>query len=355
METKTRIAVFDPEAFYPFRTLVGGPISSQADLESIEEFLRAIVLHDEMEMEVQPLPFDGEEAEWTEEEKQAGGRMVIAAIAPLIGEYNLFNDWTGPNRIPEIQLSPALERLVRIHSEAEPGNIYYEAHLNFLKRILEKVQNGGSIVCKGSLVQEAVQTATAFPAELFQQLDQEWQQFGDRLTDSAFGPLVPPVLSIVLTRSASREKIPTILRDLRDEWAVARSKVWNLADALKTSRTVAEAKEIDRELSAASKYFSPFSEGHSSRPVQVLWELVVGAAGGAVTARLSGGDSKIGAATGLVGQALRLVQRDSDFGRILFGRGAFDLAKRVRREIARVELDKLKGFLSDSEKSTLGL
>jgi hypothetical protein len=46
MEKKTSIAVFDPEALYPFRALVKGPLTTLADLE-------AIVLHDEMVMEVQ--------------------------------------------------------------------------------------------------------------------------------------------------------------------------------------------------------------------------------------------------------------------------------------------------------------
>ena len=71
-----RVAVFDPEAFYPFRSLVKGPLSDLSELQAIERFIRALVLHDEMAMEVEPFPYQEEENEWTEEETKAGTRNV---------------------------------------------------------------------------------------------------------------------------------------------------------------------------------------------------------------------------------------------------------------------------------------
>ena len=355
MDTKTRTAVFDPDAFYPFRALVKGPLTAVEELTAIEEFVRAYVLHDEMVMEMHPFSSSAEdEEEWTDEEIEAGGRMVIAGIGPTTAEYNLFNESPRPRLTSQIQLSPALESVAASYSNAGPGNIYYQAHLDLLKRVLETVRQGGSVVCRGAFIQEAIQTASAVPLDLFQNLDHDWKEFVETAKDSRFGPLVPPVLSIVLTRSAGRDKIPAVLRDLRDEWTEARSKVWDLADKLKSARTVQEARELERELKSASKYFSPVSQDRSSYPVQVLWELFVGTIGGAITATLIGGDPKVGAAGALVGQAIKTVQKDADFGRILFGRGAFDLAKRVRREIDRVELNALGTILSDSEKKALG-
>jgi hypothetical protein len=311
---------------------------------------RRHVLHDEMEMQLQPFSFnEEEEREWTDQEMEAGGRMVIAAIGPTIAEYNMFRDPSGPFQDSEIELSPALEVLAASHSNAGPGNAYYKAHINLLKRILEVVRSGGSAICRGTFIQEAIQTASKFPLNLFDQLDRDWRQFAEGLQGSRFGPVVPPVLSIVLTRTASREKIPAIVRDLKEELSVARTKVWNLADNLKNARTFREAQELERELRDSSNYFSPLSE-RSSHPLQVLWELFVGTIGGAATATVIGGDPKIGAATGLMGQAIKAVQKDAEFGHVLFGRGAFDLAKRVRREVERVELDALSAILSDSEK-----
>jgi hypothetical protein len=44
-----------------------------------------------------------------------------------------------------------------------------------------------------------------------------------------------------------------------------------------------------------------------------------------------------------------------EFGAMLFGRGAFDLARRVRRAVSDVELRALQRLLSDAEKQKLGL
>jgi hypothetical protein len=43
-----------------------------------------------------------------------------------------------------------------------------------------------------------------------------------------------------------------------------------------------------------------------------------------------------------------------EFGTVLFGRGAFDLARRVRRAVSEVELDALPHMLSEAEKHSLG-
>jgi hypothetical protein len=94
---------------------------------------------------------------------------------------------------------------------------------------------------------------------------------------------------------------------------------------------------------------------YETRPMQVFWELVSAATACAVIASLTGGRTQIGALAGLVGQAARTIPQQGDFGRMLFGRGAFDLARRVRAETMRIEPDALARLLTDSEKQSLGL
>jgi hypothetical protein len=69
--------------------------------------------------------------------------------------------------------------------------------------------------------------------QLFRPLDQEWQSYARQAEQDGLDLLVPPVLGIVLTRCAQRDAIPTVIRDLRDEWADARKKVWDLLYALR--------------------------------------------------------------------------------------------------------------------------
>jgi hypothetical protein len=346
--------IIDPDAFYPFRSLVRGPLPSLDELEAIEEFVRAVVLHDEMVMESEPFAFDEQEHEWTNEEIEAGGRNVIVAIGPVVDEYRVFTDRRGPRQVLDIELAPGLLNIAARFSNAGPGNVYFEAHTDFLKRLVQVLEAGGSVACKGQLATEAIELATHFPAQFFEHLDADWQAFGERANLGQLGVFVPPILAIILTRSASREAIPIVLHDLRDEWTTARQRIWELVAQLKTARTIAEVSEIERELRVASEKASPFRDSSSS-PFRVFWELLAAWVGGAALTGMAGGNVNVGAAGQVIAQAVRILQGQADSVQALFGRGAFDLARRVRRETARAEMQSLRNILSQSEREALGL
>jgi len=146
-----KIAACDPDAFYPLRNLVAGPFDNLEDLPHIERLLRTAVLHDEIVMELTPHPHDPEmDEELTEEEQQAGGRAVIVAVGPVLTGYDFFTDRTGPPPpVPEIELSPALLETASQFANAGEGNVYFKAHVDYLKRLLGIVEQGGSVLlCK---------------------------------------------------------------------------------------------------------------------------------------------------------------------------------------------------------------
>jgi hypothetical protein len=79
--------VFDQEAFYPFRRLVEGPLTNVHDLAKIERFLRAAVLHDEIQMDIEPSPGPDDVSQWSEEEIARGVRAVIVSFGPTLEGY----------------------------------------------------------------------------------------------------------------------------------------------------------------------------------------------------------------------------------------------------------------------------
>ena len=353
-----RVAACDPAAFVPLRSLVAGPFHDLGQLSSIERFMRTVVLHDEIVMEIEPTWYDPEnDVEFTEEEKAAGGRIVMTAIGPSVSGYDFFTDSTGPQRpMPEIELSPALLDAASQHAQACEGNVYFGAAVRYIKRLIAIVEGGGSVLLSGDFGKQVITAAERYPEDLFIQLDLDWQNFAQEIKQNGLNLLVPPVLGIVLTRCARRDAIPAVTRDLRDEWSVARGRVWALLDALRTCRTLGEALEIRREISEASLLFSPNPTEMDTRPVRVFWEIVAAALAGGATGQLSGGRPVIGAATNVVGQLARsLPALGHEFGRAIFGRGAFDLARRVRRAAAQVEFDALPRLLGDAENRKLGL
>jgi len=353
-----RVAGCDPAAFYPLRSLVAGPFHDVAELAAIERFMRTVVLHDAIVMEMPPLWYDSEnDFEFTEEEQEAGGRMVITAFGPDLKGYGFFTDITGPERaVPDIDLSPALVEAASRHANAAEGNIYFEAAIRYLKRLLDIVAQGGSVLLCDEFGQEITATAQRYPEALFAPLDRDWQDFARQLNEDGLELAVPPVLGIVLTRCARREAIPEVLRDLRAEWSIPRKRVWERLDALRGARTLDDALDIRRELADASRLFSPTPIELDSRPTRVFWEIVAAGLSGATTGELSGGNPAIAAATNVLGQMARSFPAlAQEFGRAMFGRGAFDLARKVRRASSEVEFGALRRLLTAAEVRKLGM
>jgi hypothetical protein len=352
------MAACDPESFYPLRSLVRGPFTDLSLLPSIERFVRTVVLHDEIAMDAPPIPYQpGAEEEWTDEEIEAGGRAVIVAFAPNLDGFEFFTDMRRDWPIPDLQLSAPLLKAAASFSNAGPGNVYYEAHVNYLKRMLGVVEQGGSALLSDQFGKAAIDTAQRYPGELFSQLDEDWQEFAQDLSRDEINLVVPPVLGIVLTRAERRDSIPIVLRDLRAEWSDARQKVWNLLERLRESQTVLQAREIQNELIQASQLFSPKDRvENGTNPFRVLWEILAAALGGAATSKISGGSPAIGAATNALGHGARsIVPYVREHGPTIFRRGAFDLARRVQIATGDVEIRALHRLLGQDEGKKLGL
>jgi len=353
------MAVCDQEAFYPLRSLVNGPFSDFRELTEIERFVRTVVLHDEISMELEPLPYDPDsDQEIPEEEWHDGMRNVVVAYGPVLSDYDFFRSRRsgGKPEKPEIKLAPLLVENARKFANAEEGNSYYQAHIDYLRRVVNILQNGGSALLAGEFGRAAIDASNRFPERLFYNLDQDWQQFAKEADAGELGFTVPPVLSIVLSRCARRDAIPAVIKDLRDEWATARHKVWGQINRLRHVHTIQETIEIKRELEEASKLLSPTQHEINTRPIRVLWELVAAGLAGAVIAHISGSHPGIGAAAGAIGKVSGSVASYiHELGPALFGRGAFDFARRVRKETMRIEPGALAKLLTETERLNLGL
>ena len=307
-------------------------------------------------MELTPFAYDPEaDLELEEKEKNARVRLVITALGPNVNAFSFFTH-SSKKSLPEIKLSAALLKIAsKFSNESEDnGNVYFQTHVDYLKRVLGVVAQGGSALLCGEFGKNAMTTAEKYPAALFSELDEDWKRSAMSAQQNGLGLLVPPFLGIVLSRCARRDAIPIVIQDLRDEWAVARRKVWSLLDALRMVKTVEEFHEIERDLSEASRLFSSKKTDLDSQPIRIFWDIFAGMVSGAAIAKLSGGHPVIGAATGTIGQlATKGPKFLNEFGPTLFGRGAFDLAKKVRQETSQVEFDSLSKLLTDSENRKL--
>jgi hypothetical protein len=367
-----KLAVCDPPAFYPFRRLVEGPLTDPRDLEAAERFIRTVVLHDELLMGSVLLRYRAEDYEGQRQAIRERAALSAAAGAPIppgrtagmllmFAEssfqedkygYGLFRGNLRDQPAPTVELSPSQLEVVSRYSNAEEGNPFYTSHLRYLQHLFGVVKEGGSVLCEHAFPRAAIEKATQFPAKLFESLDNDWRGYAQRIQSGQLGLVIPPLLSIVLNRCARRDAIPAAVSDIRLEWANPRRKIWRLVEDQKNARTLREVNEIDHEFAEASKSFSPTSGAGGSSPLRMLWDIFAAAVGGGVTAKLAGGDAKIGA----LAKAIPQIIGSAGDAPSLFRRGAFDLAGRIRNAASAVEPvpDILSRFLTESEKQALG-
>lgn len=357
-ESAISTAVVESGAIRNLYSLVNGGLYYQDQLIIAERCIRTIVLHDVSTAVSVPFPFFApfpEDLSWISREDHdlriteelRHDRLIDHALTDDLG---LFEDYPS-----EIEFDEDLTKLALWLANSKTTiSPFYEAHRDYLGRVITTMRHGGSALLISDLGENFQERLERLPTGLFDQLDAEWKRFASQASNERFGLVIPPVLGVVLTRCARREAIPTIIRDLRDEWAVPRQKVWDLLRNLRAAPTIGAASEIRRELSEASKLFSPGPSELSSRPLRVLWDLAASTVAGVAIAAFSAGKPIVGAITGAITSTARSASTVLEFGPALFGRGAFDLARRVARETSKVEFDALARLISDEEREDLG-
>lgn len=348
-------AVCNAKVFQGFRRFVTGPCTPD-DLIQAEQFARAVVLHDDIRM----LP---ERFRITVDENERG------TVSPLLVKtegFESFGTYIDPSFVETARGRELLSTTFRVESD---GKMFFDPFQVSVVLALEQIRIGGSAAVSNSTWEiEVVRpfarsieekrhlaeweprlaSAEAYPDLLFRQLDESWQLLAKKLASGAFNLRIPPILGIIMTRSARRDAVPSVLLDLRNEWASAREKLWQRVDVFHEARTIKELEGVLQELEAASKLFSRQQSEYDIQPMRVFWDISAATAASAAT----GG----AAATGAAGAGARsLPKMVQDIGPVLFGRGAFDLAKRVRSEVSKIDPNVLRHFLSEPEQKLFGM
>jgi hypothetical protein len=352
---RVRTAICDQDGFYPFRSLLTGNLSSLDELALAERFARAVVFHDSIVMEGEPMPTSEDEHEWTEEEIAAGGRMIIVAFMPDLSGYgDLFVNNLGPDPLhgKKLDLSESLRALAREMSGAGPGDPYYDSHERYLYKLTHTLRTGASIVCGGPVGLALRDRACRYPEQLFAPLDEDLQRFAREAQEAHLGVAVPPVLSIVLSRCDTRDDILRRLVELRNEWREPRERVWALISDLRGSSDAREMRNIQKELEYLSNVMSPARSRIPIEPSRVLWDLVSNAAG-LIGAFASG--SGVAEAVAVARTAVAGARELQPSVKYIFRMGAIDFARRLRSDVLAANRvpQLLDRFLTDAERRAL--
>ncbi len=198
MAEKLRTAIFDIGAHHALIRLIEGPFRSNDDLALVEEVLRALVLHDDAVLE----PF----ITYGRVMQVESGNVSLSVNPELTRSLNVADTyWLSTRRVPKhvdthlisispderygllrdrqsedipnVKLSDTLQKLAQSESRSELGSDTCEVYMDSLRVLFSTVQNGGSVVCETDFFRKAVQTASAFPDQLFVKLDDDWADF----------------------------------------------------------------------------------------------------------------------------------------------------------------------------------
>jgi len=308
-------------------------------------------------MVLNPWPDGQDEREWEPEEIEVGGRPVIVAVGPVIDQYERLGliEHLDYAAVPlDINLSAELIEVAKAQANAD-GGPYFEAHLKFIRLLVGTVEAGGSIVCEGETAGQAIQVASQIPDELMNNLDEAWAQLVAAANAGDVGLVVPPFVSILLSRCARRDAILPVLTDMKVEYANARRAIWALITELRNPASIVRAQDIRRELTDAARAMDPQHEWPELVPVRALWKLLTAAVGGAAVGQLAGGHPAVGAAIGTVNQAREVIGGADP--RAILARGAFDLARRINRDLREVPRmpELLRPLLTHQERERFGI
>ena len=92
-----------------------------------------------------------------------------------------------------------------------------------------------------------------WPGHLFEQMDSSYRKLTRELVGPGIGFQLPPLTTVLLTRSRKRYLIPRELVELRQEFGKAREELWSLLIDMWTSPTLAGQVRILKKLDRAAE------------------------------------------------------------------------------------------------------
>ena len=130
-----------------------GPFTQLEDLPKLERFFRAIILHDEMRMIIEPSPDPQQDED--EDEIASEWKPVFVSFGPTLDGYeDLLVSPVGPKEEIEIRLPTGLLNLAKDLSHGEGNNPYYLAHAEYFQQIANVLSEPGSVICEGEVAGE---------------------------------------------------------------------------------------------------------------------------------------------------------------------------------------------------------
>lgn len=216
----------DTDASAALGRIIDGPIQSKFDIEKAESALRAILLHDFVDIFV-PCVKAKYNSNLIGYARFDDGRRNEAAFAAL-------NTVPCRDFLLAVEFVDVIDGLITESTNPDSGLIgrsmeAQEANFNSLLATAANVANAlpmqveaASYFACNDLVAAITPSPAGFIDQLYQRIATPWKQIAQSEPSLYIDLKLPPLIAIVLSRSPFRQNIPCILRELREELADVR-------------------------------------------------------------------------------------------------------------------------------------
>ncbi|HIC8797378.1 TPA: hypothetical protein ACW72Z_000292 [Aeromonas veronii] len=234
----------DLEAASALGRIIDGPITSGADINRAESALRSLLLHEYTEILVPCVKVSYQDG-FTEylrlDNKIRNDATFTAFQVANTFDRLLATEWVTVSNGKFVESSNARSAL--INTDIELFGKQYPSMLKTIGELAHALPSQlGATTCftNQQLLDSMHGSAAGFIDEMYKRVHRPWYDFAQSAPSLHLDLKLPPLLAIVLSRAPWREKIPEVLKDLREELNQLRSELNRLNKMIDTCMPQAE-------------------------------------------------------------------------------------------------------------------
>lgn len=224
--------------------IIDGPITSGADINRAESALRSLLLHEYTEILVPCVKVSYQNG-FTEylrlDNKIRNDATFTAFQVANTFDRLLATEWVTVSNGKFVESSNARSAL--INTDIELFSKQYPSMLKTIGELAHALPSQlGATTCftNQQLLDSMHGSAAGFIDEMYNRVHRPWYDFAQSAPSLHLDLKLPPLLAIVLSRAPWREKIPEVLKDLREELNQLRSELNRLNKMIDTCMPQAE-------------------------------------------------------------------------------------------------------------------
>lgn len=245
----------DTDAQAALGRVIDGPITSYLDIERAESALRAVLLHQSVELLVPCVKAQYETGfiGYMRFDKQERNDAAFAAFDVAYCRDLLFATEFITTANGQILSSTNPQSRI-VGGTLENPSSHYRSLLSTAcetATALPMALGAATHYSSPELGAAMNNGAAGFIDDLYKRIYRPWVEVAQSGPSLHVDVKLPPLLAIVLSRAATREKIPEVIRELRNELAPARANLHEMNDHLERAMTQADINAFVQKINSA--------------------------------------------------------------------------------------------------------